>query len=294
MENRNPYASPRSPVADSGGGDEDFGDVKILSATGRLGRLRYIGYSMGLWLVFSLVIVVVAAIAGQQAAGILTLVGYLAIFVVMVMLTIQRSHDFDTSGWLSLLMFVPLVNLIFWFIPGSPGENRFGKRPPPNTVGVVLLACILPFVFVVGILAAIAIPAYQDYTIRAQVSEGLNLAAIAKAAVVESFERLDAAPADRVEAGLSADARDTSGEYVESIDVEHGIVLITYASTANSLIAGKVLALEPYAMPNNAVAWRCGEGAAPGGDAVSISDASISAPLLTDIDPRHLPSACRP
>jgi uncharacterized membrane protein YhaH (DUF805 family)/Tfp pilus assembly major pilin PilA len=292
MENRNPYASPRSQVADAGG-DEDFGEVRIFSASGRLGRLRYIGYSMGFWVLFSLAVGMVAAVAGQEAAGLLAIVGYVAMFVIAIMLTIQRSHDFDTSGWLSVLMFVPLVNLIFWFIPGTPRENRFGKRPPPNTVGVILLACILPFVFVVGILAAIAIPAYQDYTIRAQVSEGLNLAAAPKVAVAESFERLDAAPADRTQAGLSADARDTSGKYVESIDVVDGMILITYGSSANSMIAGKVLAMQPYVSSNKDVVWRCGEGAAPSG-AVAMDGGGSTASIATDIDPRHLPSACRP
>ncbi len=69
-----------------------------------------------------------------------------------------------------------------------------------------------PFIFVVAILAAIAIPAYQDYTIRAQVSEGLNLAAAAKVAVAESLLEKHEVPVDRSEAGLSPAATDTSGQ----------------------------------------------------------------------------------
>ena len=292
MENRNPYASPRSQVADSGGSDEDFGEVKIFSAEGRLGRLRYIGYSMGMWLVLSLVVGVVAAIAGQDAAGVLTLVGYLAIFVVSIMLTIQRSHDFDTSGWLALLMFVPLVNLIFWFIPGSPGENRFGKRPPPNTVGVVLLACILPFVFVVGILAAIAIPAYQDYTIRAQVSEGLNMASETKVDVQNAFRRTRSAPADRLAAGLSAAPADSAGKYVASLDVAAGTILVTYGENANQMIAGRTLALQPYVLNDDSVVWRCAHGSIPSGGVAMERGAPTSADV-TDIEMKYLPSACR-
>ena len=71
-------------------------------------------------------------------------------------------------------------------------------------------------VAIIGILAAIAIPAYQDYTIRAQVSEGLNLAAAAKAAVAESFLNTGVPPADRTTAGMSANAVDTQGKYVAS------------------------------------------------------------------------------
>ena len=65
--------------------------------------------------------------------------------VVGFLLTIQRAHDMNTTGWLALLCLVPLVNLLFWFVPGTRGENDYGKQPPPNTVGVIVLACILPF-----------------------------------------------------------------------------------------------------------------------------------------------------
>ncbi len=71
-------------------------------------------------------------------------------------------------------------------------------------------------VAIIGILAAIAIPAYQDYTIRAQVSEGMNLAAAAKAAVAESFLNRGTAPVNRTQAGMSADGGDTRGKYVSS------------------------------------------------------------------------------
>lgn len=166
MENRNPYASPRANVADFEG-DQEYGEIKILSAQGRLGRVRYIGYSTGLTFLVALLVGVAAAAAGPAAVVVVTVVGYIAIFAVSILLTIQRAHDFDSSGWLSLLVFVPLVALVFWFIPGTRGENRFGKRPPPNSVGAIILACVLPLIVVVGIVAAIAIPAYQDYAQRA-------------------------------------------------------------------------------------------------------------------------------
>ena len=69
-------------------------------------------------------------------------------------------------------------------------------------------------VAIIGILAAIAIPAYQDYTIRAQVSEGMNLAAAAKAAVAETFLNRGTAPVNRTRPVCRPTATDTSGKYV--------------------------------------------------------------------------------
>ena len=165
MQDRNRYAASRAADAD---GDEGYGEIKIFSAKGRLGRVRYIGYSMGIGLLFAVVLGVVVAAAGPENTVAVGVVGYIAIFFVSILLTIQRAHDFNSSGWMSLLMFIPLVNLIFWFIPGTPGANRYGKRPPPNTAGAIVLACLIPAVFVLGIVAAITIPAYQDYAKRAE------------------------------------------------------------------------------------------------------------------------------
>jgi len=170
MENRNPYASPRAKVQDAGG--EDYGEIKIFSAAGRLGRVRYIGYSAGITLLVGGIGFGLSGVLGASGQTNVALVlgglTYVAVIVVQFLLTIQRAHDFDTTGWLSVLLFVPLVALIFWFIPGSKDENRYGKPPPPNTAGAIALACIVPVVVFVGILAAIAIPAYQDYAQRAQ------------------------------------------------------------------------------------------------------------------------------
>ena len=68
------------------------------------------------------------------------------------------------------LALVPLVNFIFWFIPGTDGENEYGMKTPPNGVGVTILAMIMPVVFITGILSAIALPAYSDYVKRAQIA----------------------------------------------------------------------------------------------------------------------------
>jgi uncharacterized membrane protein YhaH (DUF805 family) len=164
----NPYQTPGSAVRDQG---EQYSEVKILSAAGRLGRVRYIGYTVGLTLLLAVVMglaMALSAAAGIAALSVIVMVlGYVAMIVLQIMLTIQRCHDFNSSGWLSILAVIPLVNLIFWAIPGTDGPNRFGNPPPPNTTGAVVLALIIPLIFVVGIVAAVALPAYQQYVKRA-------------------------------------------------------------------------------------------------------------------------------
>ncbi len=157
-------------------------------------------------------------------------------------------------------------------------------------------------VAIIGILAAIAIPAYQDYTIRAQVSEGLNLAAAAKAAVAESFLNNGEAPQNRVVAGMSANADDTQGKYVDEVEVVNGRIEVQYGNEANNqlTVGPAVLTLTPYETADLSVIWRCGTapdptalgatgymGASGGGNA-----SAYVAP--TNLDAKYTPAACRP
>ncbi len=152
-------------------------------------------------------------------------------------------------------------------------------------------------VAIIGILAAIAIPAYQDYTIRAQISEGLTLAASAKARVAESFANDGEAPEARVNAGMTAAATDTSGNYVTQVLITNGTITIVYGNEANQAVAGETLSLTPYESADLSVVWRCGAAPAPAGTALlgtagggnSAEYAAPSAGML----PKYLPSACR-
>ena len=179
MSHSSPYQPPRSPITPTA--PTQFGEIKVLSAQGRLGRVRYIGYSIGIGILINIVAALVGGLAtllggsGDTAewltgGGIVILA--LAALVISILLAIQRLHDFNASGWWSALTIVPLANLIFYLVllimPGVPGPNRFGDPPPPNTTGVIILASLLPLIFVIGIIAAIAIPAYQSYIERAR------------------------------------------------------------------------------------------------------------------------------
>jgi uncharacterized membrane protein YhaH (DUF805 family) len=159
----NPYGAPRAAVTDVA---EQFQEVKLFSTSGRIGRVRYIAYSIGVSLLIMFVTGILAALLGP-VGSVLSFVGGVAVFVLSVTLTIQRSHDFNTTGWLAILVLVPLVNLIFWFIPGTDGENDYGAPTPPNSTWLIVAIFLIP-VFVIGVLAAVAIPAYKQYQERAK------------------------------------------------------------------------------------------------------------------------------
>ena len=155
-------------------------------------------------------------------------------------------------------------------------------------------------VAIIGILAAIAIPAYQDYTIRSQVTEGLTLAGAAKAAVAESFSNAGIPPANRTAAGMSPNAGDTAGKYVTSVEVTNGTILITYGDQANAVLQGATLGLTPYETGDLSVAWRCGAAPIPagapnplgtaGGGVTAAYDGGTLSAVTTE---KYLPKACR-
>ena len=117
-------------------------------------------------------------------------------------------------------------------------------------------------VAIIGILAAIAIPAYQNYTIRAQVSEGLSLADGAKTALAEFYTNYGHFPANNQSAGLAA-AASINGNYVSQVDASNGVITITYSDAspqrANSAINSDTLLLSAIAQQGS-IKWTCKGG----------------------------------
>lgn len=145
-------------------------------------------------------------------------------------------------------------------------------------------------VAIIGILAAIAIPAYQDYTIRSQVTEGLNLASAVKAGVAESFANTGVWPVDLTAAGGDA-LTPPSGKYVTGVTVANGTISIVYGNQANAALAAGAnqLDLRPTVSTNNDVIWTCGKAVIAGAD-----PASGGAPAdATTVLPKYLPRNCR-
>ncbi|ENS7452347.1 pilin, partial [Neisseria gonorrhoeae] len=111
---------------------------------------------------------------------------------------------------------------------------------------------------IVGILAAVALPAYQDYTARAQVSEAILLAEGQKSAVTEYYLNNGKWPADNGAAGVASPATDIKGKYVKQVEVKNGVVTAEMASTGvNKEIQGKKLSLWAK-REDGSVKWFCG------------------------------------
>jgi len=136
---------------------------------------------------------------------------------------------------------------------GVPGSGM-----PGWAVGLIVVgAFFFVAVPIVAILAAIAIPAYQDYLIRSQVAEGIALADGAKTAVAEyAFNNRGALPSDNAAAGL-ASAGSISGNYVAQVEVRGGDIVVTYGNRANQRIASQHLLLHPHG-DKSSVQWSCG------------------------------------
>jgi type IV pilus assembly protein PilA len=145
-------------------------------------------------------------------------------------------------------------------------------------------------VAIIGILAAIAIPAYQDYTIRAQVTEGLNLMSDLKAGVAEWFAQEGTWPADGTPLGIS-DPAAKSGKYVTQIAIEDGTLTATFGNQANANIENGLLSLKPLVSGNNDVIWVCGTRETPSGaQEASTGDSGAD---QTDLQAKYLPANCR-
>ncbi|HEZ4583225.1 TPA: pilin [Neisseria meningitidis] len=142
---------------------------------------------------------------------------------------------------------------------------------------------------IVGILAAVALPAYQDYTARAQVSEAILLAEGQKSAVTEYYLNHGKWPGGNSDAGVASSST-IKGKYVEKVEVAKGVITATMLSSGvNKEIQGKKLSLWAKRQ-DGSVKWFCGQPVTR--DANASADA-VKADTDKKIDTKHLPSTCR-
>ena len=163
-----------------------------------------------------------------------------------------------------------------------------------NQSGFTLIE-LMVVVGIVGILMSIGIPAYQGYGIRAQVADGLQLVASIKIRVAEDFQSDGEAPTNRADAGLTANPTDSSSNYVASVDVNNGVIIVTYGNAANALINGLTVTLTPYETNNLGVVWRCGDAAAPPGlNLMGTSGGGNTATyIVPTVPPQFMPRICK-
>jgi type IV pilus assembly protein PilA len=142
-------------------------------------------------------------------------------------------------------------------------------------------------VAIIGILAAIAIPAYQNYTVRAQVTEGLNLADGWKTQAAEFYANSGTFPTT---AQVTASGQVSStGKYVSGITSNLGAITITYGLQANATAIGtKTLTLNAYINGNNDVVWVCGSAAVPAGASLPTGDTAAA----STVSAQYLPTTC--
>ncbi|HGG9258167.1 TPA: pilin [Neisseria meningitidis] len=145
---------------------------------------------------------------------------------------------------------------------------------------------------IVGILAAVALPAYQDYTARAQVSEAILLAEGQKSAVTEYYLNHGKWPANNNSAGVASTASDIKGKYVQSVIVANGVVTAQMASSGvNKEIQGRKLSLWAKRQ-DGSVKWFCGQPVKRAANGAN-NDEVTAANGTDKINTKHLPSTCR-
>ncbi|WP_447733000.1 pilin [Rhodanobacter soli] len=125
-------------------------------------------------------------------------------------------------------------------------------------------------VAIIAILAAIAIPAYQDYLIRTQVSEGAVLTDGAKTAFAEFYSNTGNMPTTNASAGL-AKSTSITGKYVSDVAVASSVITATFGNEANTKISGKFFILSPIVNAGS-LGWSC---------------------TKSTVDPKYLPTSCR-
>ncbi|WCM50911.1 DUF805 domain-containing protein [Pseudomonas sp. WJP1] len=157
-EPQSPYSPPQTRVGEK---LPEFAVLKPFGVEGRIGRLRFLAWTMVLSLVTLPIVGVFALIGlglvsgnstnGLIIGGIFAFLLFMAFLVVSVLFSIQRLHDIGWSGWLWLLNLVPFVGsffpLVIMVMPGNAGANRYGPPPPPNSTAVKVL-CALWIVFI--------------------------------------------------------------------------------------------------------------------------------------------------
>jgi type IV pilus assembly protein PilA len=139
-----------------------------------------------------------------------------------------------------------------------------------------------------GLWAIAALPSYRDYFVRRQIAEGLNLAAPFKEAVAAAWRSNGQRFAD-IDAASFQPTLERAGNYVRSVDVVSGAIVITYGDGASAPLRGRSLTIVPALSASRTIEWQCGYAEAPPGFEPIFDTPS----RLTDVPLEYLPTECR-
>jgi len=147
-----PYAPPRAQVSDV---LPDYSELRVFSVQGRIGRLRYLAWSLVLMVAGLAAAAFCASImmASLVGGGLCATVAAVAFLIISIQIGVQRLHDVGWSGWLLLLNVIPVVGTVFPIlmvvVPGNTGANQFGPPSPPNNRSVKVLATLWPVLLLI-------------------------------------------------------------------------------------------------------------------------------------------------
>jgi uncharacterized RDD family membrane protein YckC/Tfp pilus assembly major pilin PilA len=246
--------------------------------------------------------------AGMESSPLQATLGKLALGIKVTTLTGERSSFWRATGRTFAQLLSAIILYIGYLMAGftkrrqalhdmiagtlvvrkqyAPSEIENSPPAPAGEDVVAVILIVFGGIALIGILAAIAIPAYQDYTIRAQVTEGLELASPYKAAVAEALARGDS-PIDIDSDSLQLGVRD--GHHVQSVQVHSAAIVITYGREANARIQGRHLTLYAAVSASRDIVWVCGHAQPP----APIPGGGEEVVGTTDVEDKYLPSACR-
>lgn len=214
-----PYATPQAQVGEA---LPEFGELRPFGVTGRIGRMRYLAWSMVLILAALPVVGFTALLMSQfpVIGGILFTLEIIALVMVNVQFGVQRLHDIGWSGWLYLLNFVPFIGSVFpllmMVIPGTQGPNRYGQIQPPNSTSVLVMAWISIGSGILAVLAIIGVLMFAGVGALSALDSDFSDSSYEMPADVDGSDYA-AAPADEAEysddQAEEAEAPSEQGDY---------------------------------------------------------------------------------